>query len=79
MTNISPLSQAKDRRPEDALKLLESLCELAKTGRLKQISVVYDTGDTWATASSHSFDKRVTGAMLIELGLRNLGFSVNDD
>jgi hypothetical protein len=66
------LCVGKNAQQDDVVSLLESLLERAKRGEILQACVVYDTPRGWGSVGSLSLDKRVTSAMLIELGVRGL-------
>ena len=67
---------ALERKPDqDAIKVLEEMLVLARSGEVLRVGVVCEyVGGAWGTRFSASTDARVDGAMLIELGLRRLGF-----
>lgn len=75
MPTLVAIPPKSDPRLDDAVRTLEGVLEKARDGSVKFVAITYESmDDTWATVSSYAEDKRVTGAMLIELGLRNLGF-----
>ena len=68
------LPKPEDHYKQDVVELLESLLARAKDGEITAVGVVYENNtDGWASVSSRTPDKRVLGAMLIELGMRSLG------
>lgn len=71
---------ADDSAKQDALGLIEELKQRVEFGETYRFGLVEcRRGSEWSTMFSSSDDRRVDGAMLIELGLRILGFRVREE
>lgn len=65
---------AAPRANGEAVRMLLKYLELARAGTLLRVGVIAETDGQWTSEFSSSDDQRVDGAMLIELGIRRLGF-----
>jgi hypothetical protein len=69
---IVPFNQARD---ESVIKVLENVLARARKGEVVGVGVVVELrGGQWFTDISKCPDRRVFAAMLIELGMKRLGF-----
>jgi hypothetical protein len=58
-----------------AIAVLEEMLERARNGEINSVEVMFSSADgEWGTTSSLGVDVRLSAAMLIELGMRRLGF-----
>jgi len=73
--NIKPFIKATTPDNSDAIALLEQWLEDAKAGELLTVGLVGKRiGGEWQTGMSSSQNSLEDAAMLIELGIRRLGF-----
>lgn len=73
--NIKPFIKVTTPDNSDCVALLEQWLELAKDGELVTVGLVGKRiGGEWQTAMSSSQNKLEDAAMLVELGMRRLGF-----
>ena len=73
--NIKPFIKATTPYNSDAIALLEQWLEDAKNGEIVTVGLVGKLiGGEWQTAMSSSQNSLEDAAMLIELGIRRLGF-----
>ena len=73
--NIKPFIKATTPDNSDAIVLLEQWLEDAKDGQIVTVGLVGKRiGGEWQTAMSSSQNSLEDAAMLIELGMRRLGF-----
>lgn len=77
MTNkIKPFIKATTPHNENAIALLEKWLEDAKAGEVISVGIIGKrVGNEWQTSFSSSDNALEDAAMLIELGMRRLGFS----
>jgi len=69
----------KKKVNSDAVALLERTLKRAKNGDLSRVGIVYHTTENgWGSAFSATDNTLEDSAMLIEVGLRRLGFTVKD-
>jgi len=74
--NIKPFLKATTPDNADAIAMLEKWLEEAKDGKIVTVGLVGKRiGGEWQTAMSSSQNSLEDAAMLIELGMRRLGFS----
>jgi len=69
-----PLRDVSAEQHSSMLEMLEHYTQRVKAGEITRLGIIYDLGGQWGTEFSRSDDSRIDGAMLIELGLRRLGF-----
>jgi hypothetical protein len=73
--NIKPFIKATTPDNSDAIALLEQWLEDAKAGEIVTVGLVGKRiGGEWQTGMSSSQNSLEDAAMLIELGIRRLGF-----
>jgi hypothetical protein len=73
--NIKPFIKATTPDNSDAVNMLEQWLENAKNGELISVGLIGKrVGGEWQTAMSSSQNGLEDAAMLIELGIRRLGF-----
>jgi hypothetical protein len=73
--NIKPFIKATTPDNSDCIALLEQWLEDAKDGQIVTVGLVGKRiGGEWQTAMSSSQNSLEDAAMLIELGMRRLGF-----
>lgn len=73
--NIKPFLKATTPDNSDAIAMLEQWLEDAKAGEIVTVGLVGKRiGGEWQTAMSSSQNSLEDAAMLIELGIRRLGF-----
>jgi hypothetical protein len=73
--NIKPLLKATTPDNGDCIALLEQWLEDARAGEIVTVGLVGKrVGGEWQTAMSSSQNGLEDAAMLIELGIRRLGF-----
>jgi len=73
--NIKPFLKATTLDNGDCIALLEQWLENAKNGELISVGLIGKrVGGEWQTAMSSSQNGLEDAAMLIELGIRRLGF-----
>ncbi len=73
--NIKPFLKATTPDNDDCIALLEQWLENAKNGELISVGLIGKRiGGEWQTAMSSSQNGLEDAAMLIELGIRRLGF-----
>ena len=73
---IKPFIKAVDPNNEDVILLLEQWLQDAKDGQIVSVGIVGKrTGGEWQTSMSRSENALEDAAMLIELGMRRLGFA----
>lgn len=73
---IKPLNVAAAHSAE-AIKMLEDWLEQAKNGEIVTVALVARRkGGEWQTGMSASDNRLEDAAMLIELGMRRLGFAL---
>jgi len=74
--NIKPFLKATTVDNTDAVRMLEQWLEDAKAGELVTVGLVGKrVGGEWQTGMSSSQNQLEDAAMLIELGMRRLGFA----
>jgi len=74
--NIKPFIKATTPHNEDAIAMLEQWLEDAKDGQIVRVGLIGKRpGGEWQTSFSSSDNRLEDAAMLIELGMRRLGFS----
>jgi hypothetical protein len=74
--NIKPFIKAVSPNNDNTIAVLEDWLEMAKSGELISVGLIGKrTGGDWQTAFSSSDNRLEDAAMLIELGLRRLGFA----
>ncbi len=74
--NIKPFLKATTRDNTDAVRMLEQWLEDAKAGELVTVGLIGKrVGGEWQTGMSSSQNQLEDAAMLIELGMRRLGFA----
>jgi hypothetical protein len=74
--NIKPFLKATTADNSDTVNMLEQWLEDAKAGEIITVGLVGKrVGGEWQTAMSKSANGLEDAAMLIELGLRRLGFA----
>ena len=74
--NIKPFLKATTPHNENAIAMLEKWLEDAKAGEIITVGVIGKrVGGEWQTGFSSSDNSLEDAAMLIELGMRRLGFS----
>lgn len=75
--SVTLLPTPERRVQADVVATLEAVLERARAGEVTRVGIVFEhPGGTWNSTFSASEDRRIDAAMLIELGLRRLGFSV---
>lgn len=73
---IKPFIKAVSPNNEDVISLLEQWLQDAKDGQIVSVGIVGKrTGGEWQTSMSRSENALEDAAMLIELGMRRLGFA----
>jgi hypothetical protein len=73
---IKPFIKAVGPNNEDAISLLEQWLQDAKDGQIVSVGIVGKrAGGEWQTSMSRSDNGLEDAAMLIELGMRRLGFA----
>ncbi|MFZ9922563.1 MAG: hypothetical protein ACO3E4_06595 [Candidatus Nanopelagicaceae bacterium] len=73
---IKPFIKAVGPNNEDVILLLEQWLQDAKDGQIVSVGIVGKrTGGEWQTSMSRSENALEDAAMLIELGMRRLGFA----
>jgi hypothetical protein len=73
---IKPFIKAVGPNNEDVILLLEQWLQDAKDGQIVSVGIVGKrTGGEWQTSMSRSENALEDAAMLIELGMRRLGFT----
>ena len=73
--NIKPFIKATTPDNSDAIAMLEQWLEDAKDGQIITVGLIAKRiGGEWQTAMSSSQSSLEDAAMLIELGMRRLGF-----
>ena len=73
---IKPFIKAVGLNNEDVILLLEQWLQDAKDGQIVSVGIVGKrTGGEWQTSMSRSDNGLEDAAMLIELGMRRLGFA----
>jgi hypothetical protein len=73
--NIKPFLKATTPDNADCIALLEQWLEDARAGEIVTVAIVGKRiGGEWQTAMSSSQNSLEDAAMLIELGIRRLGF-----
>jgi len=73
---IKPFIKAVGPNNEDVILLLEQWLQDAKDGQIVSVGIVGKrTGGEWQTSMSRSDNGLEDAAMLIELGMRRLGFA----
>lgn len=73
---IKPFIKAVSLNNEDVILLLEQCLQDAKDGQIVSVGIVGKrTGGEWQTSMSRSENALEDAAMLIELGMRRLGFA----
>lgn len=73
---IKPFIKAVGPNNEDVILLLEQWLQDAKDGQIVSVGIVGKrTGGEWQTQMSRSENALEDAAMLIELGMRRLGFA----
>ncbi len=60
----------------DIVEMLERYLARAKNGDFTRLGVLFEQGSQWGTEFSRSDDNRIDAAMMIELGLRRIGFKI---
>ena len=76
-TKLEPVDVSKEIQ-EDVVKILERYLAKARNGEIISLGIVVDMrGGGYATTFSKCMDVRTSGAMLIELGLRRIGFETS--
>lgn len=74
--NIKPFIKVTTADNSDAVNMLEQWLEDAKAGEIITVGLVGKrVGGEWQTAMSKSANGLEDAAMLIELGMRRLGFA----
>ena len=74
--NIKPFIKVTTADNSDAVNMLEQWLEDAKAGEIITVGLVGKRpGGEWQTAMSSSQNRLEDAAMLIELGMRRLGFA----
>lgn len=74
--NIKPFLKATTADNSDTVNMLEQWLEDAKAGEIITVGLVGKrVGGEWQTAMSKSENGLEDAAMLIELGMRRLGFA----
>ena len=74
--NIKPFIKATTPDNSDAINMLEQWLEDAKSGEVVTVAIVGKrVGGEWQTGMSSSQNRLEDAAMLIELGMRRLGFN----
>ena len=74
--NIKPFLKATTLDNSDAINMLEQWLEDAKSGEIVTVAIVGKrVGGEWQTGMSSSQNRLEDAAMLIELGMRRLGFN----
>ena len=74
--NIKPFIKITTADNSDAVNMLEQWLEDAKAGEIITVGLVGKrVGGEWQTAMSKSANGLEDAAMLIELGMRRLGFA----
>lgn len=74
--NIKPFIKVTTADNSDVVNMLEQWLESAKAGEIITVGLVGKrVGGEWQTAMSKSANGLEDAAMLIELGLRRLGFA----
>jgi len=73
--NIKPFLKATTPHNENAIAMLEQWLEDAKNGEVVSVGIIGKrSGGEWQTSFSSSDNRLEDAAMLIELGMRRLGF-----
>jgi len=73
---IKPFIKAVGPNNEDVILLLEQWLQDAKDGQIVSVGIVGKrAGGEWQTSMSRSENALEDAAMLIELGMRRLGFA----
>ena len=73
--NIKPFIKATTPHNENVITMLEEWLEAAKDGEIISVGLIGTrVGGEWQTAFSSSDNSLEDAAMLIELGMRRLGF-----
>ena len=73
--NIKPFIKVTTPNNEDVIKILEQWLEDAKDGQIISVGLIGKrVGGEWQTGFSSSDNGLEDAAMLIELGMRRLGF-----
>ena len=73
--NIKPFIKATTPQNENAIAMLEQWLEDAKDGKIVSVGLIGKrVGGEWQTGMSSSDNSLEDAAMLIELGMRRLGF-----
>lgn len=73
--NIKPFIKATTPHNENAIAMLEQWLEDAKDGKIISVGLVGKrVGGEWQTGMSSSDNSLEDAAMLLELGIRRLGF-----
>lgn len=74
--NIKPFIKATTTHNENVITMLEEWLEDAKDGKIISVGLVGKrVGGEWQTSFSSSDNRLEDAAMLIELGMRRLGFA----
>lgn len=74
--NIKPFIKATTPDNSNAINMLEQWLEDAKAGEIITVGLIGKRpGGEWQTAMSSSSNRLEDAAMLIELGMRRLGFA----
>jgi predicted esterase YcpF (UPF0227 family) len=74
--NIKPFIKVTTHDNSDAIEMLEQWLEDAKSGEVVTVAIVGKrVGGEWQTGMSSSQNRLEDAAMLIELGMRRLGFN----
>ncbi len=74
--NIKPFIKATTPDNSEAIEMLEQWLEDAKSGEIVTVAIVGKrVGGEWQTGMSSSQNRLEDAAMLIELGMRRLGFN----
>lgn len=75
--NIKPFIKATTPHNENAIAMLEQWLEDAKNGEVISVGIVGKrVGGEWQTGFSSSDNRLEDAAMLLELGMRRLGFAL---
>lgn len=75
--NIKPFIKATTPHNENAIAMLEQWLEDAKNGEVISVGIVGKrVGGEWQTGFSSSDNRLEDAAMVLELGMRRLGFAL---
>lgn len=73
--NIKPFIKATAPHNENVITMLEEWLEVAKNGKIISVGLIGKrVGGEWQTSFSSSDNRLEDAAMLLELGIRRLGF-----